>query len=116
MLISLLMFLLISNAVTLKREKSILFSRIVIKSLLFTSFLAYNNLHIEPLEKGIGIYGGLFNVTAFTQSFNIFILLVSAVILTLTAFFPRKVYIKEYYVQKSSRAKIPRYLRRVSDQ
>jgi NADH-ubiquinone oxidoreductase chain 2 len=48
------------------------------------------------LEKGIGIYGGLFNVTTLTQVFNIFILIVSAVILTLTAFYPRKVHVKEH--------------------
>ena len=96
MLISLLIFLLLSNAVTSRRDKSILFSRVVIKSLLLISFLAYTNLHIRPLEKGIGLYGGLFNVTTFTQSFNIFIFLISAVVLTLTAFYPRKVYIKEY--------------------
>ena len=96
MLISLLVFLLISNAVTLRRDKSILFSRIVIMSLLFTSFIAFNNLFVKPLEKGVGIYGGLFNVTTFTQTFNIFIFLLSAVILVLTAFYPRKVFIKEH--------------------
>lgn len=95
MLISLLVLLLFSNAVTLRRDKSILFSRIVIIGLLLTSFLAYTNLYIRPLEKGIGIYGGLFNVSTFTQTFNIFIFLISAVILTLTAFYPRKIYIKE---------------------
>ena len=96
MLISLLIFLLVSNAVTLKRDKSILFSRVVINGLLFSSFLALNNLYLKPLEKGIGIYGGLFNVTTFTQTFNIFIFLVSAIILTLTAFYPRKVYVKQF--------------------
>ena len=96
MLISLLIFLLISNAVTLRRDKSILFSRIVIMSLLFTSFIAFNNLFVKPLEKGVGIYGGLFNVTTFTQTFNIFIFLLSAVILALTAFYPRKVFLKEH--------------------
>lgn len=96
MLITLLIFLLLSNAVTLEREKSILFSRVVIMGLLSTSFLTLNNLFIKPLEKGIGIYGGLFNVTTFTHTFNIFIFLVSAVILTLTAFYPRKVCVKEH--------------------
>ena len=95
MLISLLISLLVSNAVTLRRDKSILFSRFVITGLLFASFLALNNLFTKALEKGIGIYGGLFNVTTFTQSFNIFIFLISAVILVLTAFYPRKVFIKE---------------------
>ncbi len=96
MLISLLISLLVSNAVTLRRDKSILFSRVVIKSLLFCSFLAFNSLFTKPLEKGIGIYGGLFNITTFTQTFNIFIFLVSATILVLTAFYPRKVFIKEH--------------------
>ena len=96
MLISLLIFLLFSNAVTIRRDKSILFSRVVIMSLLLTSFIAYSNIYIKPLENGIGIYGGLFNLSVFTQTFNIFILLVSAVILTLTAFYPRKIYIEKF--------------------
>ena len=96
MLISLLILLLLSNALTMRRDKSILFSRVVILGLISTSFLAWNNLFIKPLEKGIGIYGGLFNVTTFTQTFNIFIFTVSAVILLLTAFYPRKVSVKEH--------------------
>lgn len=95
-LIWLLIFLLISNAVTIRRDKSILFSRIVIKTLFFISYIAYNNLYLNALSKGIGLYGGLFNVTSFTQTFNIFILLVSAIILTLTAFYPRKLSIKQH--------------------
>ena len=96
MLISLLIILLLSNAVTLRQDKSILFSRLVIIGLISTSFLALNNLFIKPLEKGIGIYGGLFNVSTYTQTFNIFIFLISAIILTLSAFYPRKVYIKQH--------------------
>ena len=96
MLISLLILLLLSNALTSRKDKSILFSRVVMLGLTSTSFLAWNNLFIKPLGTGIGIYGGLFNVTTFTQTFNIFIFMISAVILTLTAFYPRKVYIKEY--------------------
>ena len=96
MLISLLTYLLISNALTLRKDKSILFSRIVMVSLILTSFLAFNNLFVMSLDKGIGIYGGLFHVTAFTQSFNIFIFIISAIILTLTSFYPRKVYLKEF--------------------
>ena len=72
MLILLLVLLLFSNAVTLRRDKSILFSRIVIVGLLLTSFLAYTNFYVRPLEKDIGIYGGLFNVSAYdiTNLFN----------------------------------------------
>ena len=97
MVISLLIFLLISNAVSLRQDKSILFSRIVIQSLIFAGLIAINNLYISPLEKGIGIYGGLFNVNVLTQSFDVFIFIISAVILVLTGFYPRKVYIKSIH-------------------
>jgi NADH-ubiquinone oxidoreductase chain 2 len=68
---------------------------VAIKSLLLASFLAFNSLYVKALEKGIGIYGGLFNVTTFTQTFNLFIFFISAVILTLTAFYPRKIYTEQ---------------------
>lgn len=96
MLILSLIFLLVSNAVTIRRDKSILFSRIAITILIFSTIIGFNGLSIKALEKGIGIYGGLFNITTFTQTFNVFIFLISAVILILTAFYPRKVYIAEY--------------------
>lgn len=95
MLITLLIFLITSNAVSLRRDKSILFSRIVIKALLFASFIAVNNLYMKPLEGGIGIYGGLFFVNGFTHAFDIFVFLISSFILILTAFYPRKVYVKQ---------------------
>jgi NADH-ubiquinone oxidoreductase chain 2 len=97
LIISLLILLLLSNAVTSRQDKSILFSRVVITSLIYSSFLGFNNLYFKPLEKGVGIYGGLFNVTTFTQTFNIFIIIVSALILTLTAFYPRKANIQNDY-------------------
>jgi len=65
-------------------------------TLYILSYLALNNLFLRSIEKGIGIYGGLFNVTTFTQSFNIFIFIISAIILTLTAYYPRKVYVDQY--------------------
>ena len=86
MLIVLLTSVLVSNAVSFLREKSILYSRSVIIGLILTSFLAYQGLYVTALSDGIGIYGGLFNITTFTQSFNMFILVISVVILTLTAF------------------------------
>lgn len=96
MILSLLIFLIVSNAVSLRRDKSILFSRVVMKTLLLTSFISISNLYTNPLEKGVGIYGGLFNVTTLTSTFNIFILLTSAAILIVTSFYPRKLYIKEF--------------------
>jgi NADH-ubiquinone oxidoreductase chain 2 len=96
MLIYSILFLLLSNAVTLRRDKSILFSRVAIIVLINSSILAMFNLLIENFFTGIGLFGGLFHTTCITQIFQIFIFLVSAVIFQLTAFYPRRVLIEKY--------------------
>lgn len=96
MLLCLITALLISNALTLRKNRTILFSRVVLLSLMTGSLIGLNNLFLLCLDKGIGLFGGLFHVTAFTQSFNIFVLVITAVILTLTSFYPRKVYVEQH--------------------
>ena len=96
MLIMSILFLLLSNAVTLRRDKSILFNRVAIIVLLYTSFLAITSLFMKSLASAIGLYGGLFHATSTTQIFHIFIFLISAIILQLTAFYPRRVWRAEY--------------------
>jgi NADH-ubiquinone oxidoreductase chain 2 len=91
MIIFSILFLLLSNAVTLRRDKSILFSRVAIIVLLYSSMIAIASLYFTYLDRGIGLYGGLFHATSMTQIFHIFIFLVSATILQLTGFYPRKV-------------------------
>jgi len=97
MLLNSILILIISNAVTLKREKSIFYSRLAIIILIISLLLGIENLYILSLEKGIGLYGGLFHITANIQTFHIFIYIISAVILQLTAFYPRKIYINNNY-------------------
>ena len=91
MLLTSLIILLLSNAVTTRRDKSILYSRVAIIILLYSSLLCYSALNIPFSEKGIGLYGGLFHINSTTQIFHLFILLLSASILSLTAFYPRKI-------------------------
>jgi NADH-ubiquinone oxidoreductase chain 2 len=94
MLIHSLIFLLLSNAITSRRDKSILYSRVSISILLISALISYDNLSLLFLAKGIGIFGGLFHVTATTNTFHIFIFLITSVILLLTSFYPRKVWSK----------------------
>ena len=96
MIIFSILFLLLSNAVTLRRDKSILFSRVAIIVLLYSSLIAMISLYFTYLDRGIGLYGGLFHATSTTQIFHIFIFLISAVILQLTGFYPRKVWVADY--------------------
>jgi len=92
MLINSILLLLLSNAVTLKREKSIFYSRLAIIIIIISFLLGIESLYIVYLEKGIGLYNGLFHITANTQTFHIFIYGISAIILQLTAFYPRKIF------------------------
>jgi len=88
--------LLLSNSNTLRNEHSTIYSRSTIVILIFSSLIAYNNLYYSFLNSGIGILGGLFHTTSITNVFHIFILLISSIILLLTSFYPRKVWVKEY--------------------
>jgi len=96
MLIISLILLLLSNSITLRRDKSILYSRATITILIIATIISYDNLYFLFLNKGIGIFGGLFHTTSTTNAFHIFILVISSVILLLTSFYPRKVWLKEY--------------------
>ena len=82
--------LLLANAVTLRREKSILFNRVAILILLYSVILGYDSLYITSLDTGIGVFSGLFHSTSITHSFDIFIYIIAAIILQLTSFYPRR--------------------------
>ena len=90
MILTFLLLLLMSNGLTLRPDSSILYSRIGIIIVFYSIVSAITSLHITYLQKGIGLYGGLFNVTSITHTFQIFILLISGIILMLTGFYPRK--------------------------
>jgi len=82
--------LLLVNAVTLRRERSILFNRVAVLILLYSGIICYDSLNITSLDTGIGIYGGLFHSTSITHSFDLFICIIGAIVLQLTAYYPRR--------------------------
>lgn len=96
MVIYAILLLLLLIAVTLRRDMTILFSRVTIIISLYSLIIAVSSIYLRYLDKGIGLYGGLFHSTSNTQIFQIFILILCTVILQLTAFYPRKVWIKEF--------------------
>jgi NADH-ubiquinone oxidoreductase chain 2 len=91
MVIISILFLLFSNAVTLRRDMSILFNRIAIIALIYC--ILHDIISFSFLNKGIGLHGGLLQVTNLTQIFHIFIFFISILILQLTSFYPRKIII-----------------------
>jgi len=86
--------LLLSIAVTWRRDISILFNRITIIALIYA--ILHNVVTILVVNKGIGLHGGLLHITNITQIFQIFIFIVSILVLQLTSFFPRKVWVENY--------------------
>ena len=89
MVIVSILSLLISNAVTSRRDLSILFNRVAMIALAYCILHYITSLSI--INKGIGIHGGLLHVTNITQIFHIFIYFITILILQLTSFYPRKV-------------------------
>ena len=96
MVIHSIILVLFSNSVTLRRDKSILYSRNALMGLLFSSLLVLGSLYITNLDTGIGLFGGLFHSTSTTHTFHLFIALISAVILQATGFYPRRVWKANY--------------------
>ena len=89
MIILSILCLLFSNAVTLRRDMSILFNRIAIIALIYC-FL-HDVISLSLINKGVGLHGGLLHITNITQIFHIFIYFISILIIQLTSFHPRKV-------------------------
>ena len=96
MVIFSILSLLLCNSITLKRDMSILFSRVSIIILLYSCYLTIESLYITNLDKGIGLFGGLFHATSNTHIFHFFMFIVSSAILQLTGFYPRKVFIAKH--------------------
>ena len=88
MIIMTILSLLLSNAVTLRRDISILFNRIVIIALIYC--ILHDTMSLSIISKGVGLHGGLLHITNITQVFQIFIFLISILILQLTSFDPIK--------------------------
>jgi len=94
MIITSILSLLLSNAITLRRDMSILFNRIVIIVLIYC--ILHDIMSLSIITKGLGLHGGLLQITNITQTFHIFIFFISILILQLTSFYPRRVWIPKY--------------------
>lgn len=73
---------------------SILFNRVAILAL--TYCIVQDIMCLSFISKGLGLHGGLLHITNITQTFHIFVFFISILILQLTSFYPRKVWIPEY--------------------
>ena len=98
MLIISIIALLLSNAVNLRRDISILYNRIAMIILMYCILNDITSLNV--ITNGIALHGGLLFITNITQTFHIFLFLISILVITLTSFYPRKVWVSEYSTLK----------------
>jgi NADH-ubiquinone oxidoreductase chain 2 len=96
MLTTSLTLLLLSNAVSSRRDKSILFSRTTLLIFSYCFLLLTFNLDLIFIDKGLSLFGGLIYCKGHSQVFSLFIILLSLIILILTSFYPRKILIEQY--------------------
>jgi len=92
MLFTGILLLLISNAVTFRRDKSILFARLTILILTNCSILLATIISFSFLSKSISLFGGLVYCKIHTLVFTLFIFALTVFILSLSSFYPRKVW------------------------
>ena len=77
-------------SITIRKDVSILLSRTALIVIITSLIISVMTMDIIALDKGIGIYGGLFHTNPLTQIFKVFIYIISIIILFLTSFYPRK--------------------------
>jgi NADH-ubiquinone oxidoreductase chain 2 len=90
MLLFFILYVLISNAVTLRRDLAILFNRATLIIIIYLIIQNFTSLFF--LDKTLSIFNGLLSITNITQHFHIFIFIISALIIQLTSFYPLKLF------------------------
>lgn len=89
MLLFSILSLLFSNAVTTRRDLSILFNRNAM--IVLTYCILHHIMSLAIISKGVvGLHGGLLQITNITQIYQIFLFFISIFILQLTSFYPAK--------------------------
>ena len=96
MLLLILVQLIISNALTYFKDRSIYYSRFLMLSLLQIIFLIIINKNIIVLSKNIGFFCNTYFYNFNLYIFTIFIIIILFLILNLNSFYPRKLNIKSY--------------------
>ena len=110
MLLSFGLMLLLSNGLTIRPDTSILYSRIGLIIIFYCICATLMSFHITYLQQGIGLFGGLFNATCITHSFQLFIFIITGLILLMTAFFPRKRFVEKSTINTSMFTEVKQYV------
>lgn len=89
MLITCLQILVLFNAFTTRKDLSPIFNKGLITLLLISFIISLMSNNFIIIKKGVSLLGGLFHNTSLSITFHVFIILISIIIIQLTAFYPR---------------------------
>ena len=111
----------LNNGLTNEKDKTLLFSRTAFICFIDLVLILYNNIYFIFFEIGIGLFNGLLYNKIQTLIFSFFIYALTAMILLITSFYPRKVWFENYsslYYLLFSRLIFPKnkILNRMSEQ
>ena len=121
MLIYSVFLFVLNNGLTNEKDKTLLFSRTAFICFINLVLILYNNVYFMFFEIGIGLFNGLLYNKIHTLVFSFFIYALTAMILLITSFYPRKVWFENYsslYYLLFSRLIFPKnkILNRMSEQ
>ena len=90
MIILTIFFLILSISLNIRRDITISYTRIGTLMQIYCIYISYNNLYISYLYEGVGLFGGLFNISSISIIFHLLIFLLSLIIINLTSFYSIK--------------------------
>ena len=90
MIILTIFFLILSISLNIRRDITISYTRIGTLMQIYCIYISYNNLYISYLYEGVGLFGGLFNISSISIIFHLLIFLLSLMIINLTGFYSIK--------------------------
>jgi NADH-ubiquinone oxidoreductase chain 2 len=91
MIIQNLLLIILSNAVTIRRDKTIIYNRISLLAIISAATNLFFVLAYKSYGTGIGLFNNLFHLTSSGMIFQIFIYILTIIIFQLISFFPRKI-------------------------
>lgn len=96
MLITSLIYSILSCAVTTRRDITILYNRFLLTAILNSILILILSKNTLIIYNNIGLYNNLFNINFTNSLFSLFVLILSLLIITLNSFYPRKINMESY--------------------
>jgi NADH-ubiquinone oxidoreductase chain 2 len=99
-----------------RRDSSIIYSRISIIIIINTILLLYIIFNINFSSRGLILYNGYIDIKNYILIFIIFILIVSAIIISINSVYPRQIFIKNTTINNKYVQNLTNVINKMSDQ